>query len=260
MTDDLERELLYERRGRAAWITFNRPHARNAMTFGMYDELERRCEEIDADDGLRVAILRGAGGRAFVAGTDISQFRAFTAADGLRYEQRMDRVIGRLERVRKPTIALVEGHAVGGGLALAAACDLRVCTPGASFGLPIARTLGNCLSMEGYARLAALVGVARAKHMIFTALPVAAEAALQIGLVSEIVTPEAIEEHVEQLGELVAGHAPITLRVTKEALLRLRSAALPDGSDLITEAYGSADFARAVDAFADKRTVEWRGT
>ena len=127
----------------------------------MYEALFERCEAVDADDEVRVLALRGAGGKAFVAGTDIAQFRGFSGEDGLRYEATIDRIVGRLERVAKPTVAMVEGYAVGGGLALAGACDLRVCTPEARFGMPIARTLGNCLSIENYARLAALLGESR---------------------------------------------------------------------------------------------------
>lgn len=144
----------WERRGPAAWITFNRPDAHNAMSFAMYEELFALCERADGDDEVRVVVLRGAGGRAFVAGTDISQFLEFSSAeDGLRYEASIDRVVGRVEAVRKPTIALVDGFAMGSGTVLAAACDLRICTPAARFGAPIARTVGNCLSMANYARL-----------------------------------------------------------------------------------------------------------
>jgi enoyl-CoA hydratase len=253
-------ELLWEQRGPVGWITFNRPAARNAMTFGAYEALHERCEAIDADEEIRVMVLRGAGGKAFVAGTDISEFTAFRGAeDGLRYEARIDRVLARLERMTMPTIALVQGYAVGGGLGLAGACDLRVCTPDARFGVPIARTLGNCLSMASYARLAGLIGAGRAKELIFTARMVGAEEALACGLVGEIVGPEEIEPHVQALAERLATHAPITLRVTKEALRRLREAALPDGDDLVAETYGSADFRNAVVAFLEKRSMEWTG-
>ncbi len=255
-----EPELRFERRGRVAVLTFDRPHARNAMTFAMYEGLAERCDEVDADDELRVLVLRGAGGRAFVAGTDIRQFLDFeSGATGLDYEADIDRWVGRLERVAKPTIALVEGYATGSGLALSAACDLRVCTPDARFGLPIARTLGNCLSMAGYARLAALLGEARTKDIVFTARMIAADEALACGLATEVVAADAIEARVMELAELVAGHAPITLRVTKEALRRLRAADLPDGADLVAEAYGSEDFRHGVAAFLEKRRHEWTG-
>jgi len=254
-------DLRYERRGAAAWITADRPQAHNAFTFAMYEDLYGRCEAVDADPELRALVLRGAGGRAFVAGTDISEFRAFeTGEDGVAYEHKIDRVVGRLETVGKPTVALVDGYAVGGGLALAAACDLRICTPEARFGMPIARTLGNCLSMENYARLTALIGPARVKELVFTARTFSAEEALAAGLATEVVAGDAIEARVEELCETLAARAPLTLKVTKAALLRLRRAGLPDGDDLIAEAYASDDFRRAVEAFFAKTPMDWRGS
>jgi enoyl-CoA hydratase/carnithine racemase len=236
----------WERRGPAAWVTFDRPEAHNAMTFDMYEELHACCERADADDEVRVVALRGAGGKAFVAGTDIRQFLEFsTPEDGLEYERTIDRIVGRLERVRKPTIALVDGFAMGSGLALSAACDLRICTPAAVFGLPIARTVGNCLSMENYARLVALLGEARVKDIVFTARRVEAREALAVGLATEVV--DDAEARVEELCELLAGHAAMTMWATKEALRRLRP--VPDGDDLVREVYGSAEFRERVEAF-----------
>jgi enoyl-CoA hydratase/carnithine racemase len=253
-------ELLFDRHGAVAVMTFNRPRARNAMTFAMYEGLVSYCDEVDRDDGIRVLVLRGAGGKAFVSGTDIRQFLDFDSGrTGVEYEADIDRYLGRLDQLRKPAIALVEGYAVGAGISIAAACDLRVCTPDAQFGLPVARTLGNCLSMTGYARLVALLGEARVKDVVFTARMVGADEALAAGLVSAIVPAEEIEAHVLELAERVAGHAPITLRVTKEALRRLREANVPDGADLVEEAYGSEDFRQGVAAFLEKRRHTWTG-
>jgi enoyl-CoA hydratase/carnithine racemase len=244
-------EVELERRGPALWVTFNRPEAHNAMTFAMYESLYEACETADADDEVRVLVLRGAGAKAFVAGTDIRQFAAFdeTGEDALAYEATIDRIVGRLETVGKPTVALVDGFAMGSGLALSATCDLRVCTPAAKFGLPIARTVGNCLSMANYARLAALLGPARLKDIIFTARTIEAQEALAIGLATEVVEPAHAEARVQELCELLASHAPVTLRVTKEALRRIRTATTPDGDDLVREAYGSEGFRRNVAAF-----------
>jgi enoyl-CoA hydratase/carnithine racemase len=215
------------------------------MTFAMYEELFALCERADGDDEVRVVVLRGDGGRAFVAGTDISQFLEFSSGeDGLRYEAEIDRVVGRLEAVRKPTIALVDGFAMGSGLVLAAACDLRICTPAARFGVPIARTVGNCLSMENYARLAALIGEARVKDLIFTARTMRPEE----GMATEVV--DDAEARVSELCELLAGHAAVTMRVTKEALRRLRP--VPDGADLVREAYSSEEFRARVRAFLQR--------
>jgi enoyl-CoA hydratase len=253
-------ELLFERHRAVAVLTFNRPHARNAMTFAMYEGLVSCCDEVDADDDIRVLVLRGAGGKAFVSGTDIRQFLDFDSGrTGVEYEADIDRYLGRLDALRKPAIALVEGYAVGAGISIAAACDLRVCTPDAQFGLPVARTLGNCLSMTGYARLVALLGEARVKDVVFTARMVGADEALAAGLVSAVLPAEEIEAHVLELAERVAGHAPITLRVTKEALRRLRDANVPDGADLVEEAYGSEDFRQGVAAFLEKRRHTWTG-
>jgi enoyl-CoA hydratase/carnithine racemase len=250
-------EVELERRGPALWVTFNRPEAHNAMTFAMYESLYEACETADADDEVRVLVLRGAGEKAFVAGTDIRQFADFdeTGEDALAYEATIDRIVGRLETVTKPTVALVDGFAMGSGLALSATCDLRVCTPAAKFGLPIARTVGNCLSMENYARLAALLGPARLKDIIFTARAIEADEALAIGLATEVVEAEGAEARVEALCELLASHAPVTLKVTKEALRRIRAATTPEGDDLVREAYGSEGFRRNVAAFLARSTA-----
>jgi enoyl-CoA hydratase/carnithine racemase len=239
-----------ERRAAAAWVNFDRPEAHNAMTFAMYDRLVEHCETVDADDSLAVMVLRGAGGRAFVAGTDIRQFAAFeTAQDGLAYEARIDAVLDRLEAVRKPTIALVDGFAMGSGLAISAACDLRVITPEARFGMPIARTVGNCLSMANYARLAQALGAARLKDVMFRARPIEADEALAIGFASAITVDP--EPYVERLCAELADHSPTTLWVTKEALRRARH--VPAGDDLVLEAYASEGFRTNVARFL-KRT------
>src|SRR3954470_5975449 len=183
-------DVTLSRRGVAAWVTFDRPEAHNAMTFAMYDRLVEHCEAVDADDDVRGMVLRGAGGRAFVAGTDIRQFAEFTSAqDGLVYEARIDAVLDRLEAVRKPTIALVDGFAMGSGLAISAACDLRVITPAATLGMPIARTVGNCLSMGNYARLAQVLGAARLKDVMFRARPILAGEAPSAGFSRAPPTP-----------------------------------------------------------------------
>jgi enoyl-CoA hydratase/carnithine racemase len=231
------------------------------MTWGMYQRLYEVCEEVDADDSIRVLVLKGAGGKAFVAGTDISQFSEFKGAeDGLRYEREGDHRAGRVGRVRKPVIAQIEGVAVGGGFGIVSGSDLRIATPEARFGLPMARTLGNCLSMTNYARFMDQLGPSRLKEMLFTARLISAQEALTAGFVHEIVPRESIEARVRELAQTVASHAPITLWVTKEAIRRIQQArALPDGDDLIATTYGSADFREGVRAFVEKRPPKWTG-
>src|SRR3984957_8680511 len=207
MTD----ELLYDQRDGIGHIMFNRPQARNALTFAMYE----RLAEIATNPGdVRALIITGAGEKAFAAGTDINQFRAFaSAADAMAYEARIDRVLGTLERCRVPTVAAIVGACTGGGAAIAAACDLRIAAANARFGFPIARTLGNCLSIANIARLSALIGPARVTEMIFLARLPNAEDALAAGLVGEVLpAPAALAARADELARLVASHAPLTLR------------------------------------------------
>lgn len=258
MTD--QGAVRYRRDGAVAYIVFDRPAARNALTWAMYEQLREACERVAADDGLRAAVFRGAGGKAFVAGTDISQFLEFKSPqDGIDYERRIEPYFAAVENLRIPTLAVVEGWAVGGGLAIAAACDLRIATPGARFGMPIARTIGNCLSIANYARLIAGLGEARTKKMLLLAETVTAEEAVQAGFVAEIAAPEDLDAKVAALCDRLAGNAPITLRVTKEALRRLRASGLPDDDDLIRQCYGSEDFQAGVAAFVGKATPRWSG-
>ena len=253
--------IVVEREGAIVTLTFNRPEARNAMTWDMYRRLGEVCDEVDRDDAVRVLVLRGAGGKAFVAGTDIAQFLAFAGGDdGLRYERDADEFLGRIARVTKPVLAQIEGFAVGGGFGIAAGCDLRIATPDARFGAPIARTLGNCLSMRAYARYLELIGPSRLKELIFTARLMTADEALAAGFVHEIVAGERIAARVRKIAEQVAANAPITLMVTKEAIRRIHEArALPNGDDLVAKTYGSADFHEGVRAFVEKRPPRWTG-
>jgi enoyl-CoA hydratase/carnithine racemase len=257
----VDEHVLVARDGPIVTLTFNRPEARNAMTWGMYERLNQTCEEVDADDTVRVMVLRGAGGKAFVAGTDISQFTRFEGAeDGLRYERDGDKRTGRIARVKKPVIAMIQGYAVGGGFGIAAGADVRIATPDARFGAPIARTLGNCLSMKAYARYVDLVGASRLKEMILTARLLTADEALAAGFVHEVIAADAIEARVAALAQTIASHAPITLWVTKEAVRRIQEARpVPDGDDLIAATYGSDDFREGVRAFVDKRPPRWTG-
>jgi enoyl-CoA hydratase/carnithine racemase len=260
-SSDSAQHVLVVRDGPVLTLTFNRPEARNALTWAMYERLHLTCEQVDADESIRVLVLKGAGGKAFVAGTDIAQFAQFKGGeDGLRYERDSERFLGRLARVVKPVLAQIEGFAVGGGFAIAAGADVRIATPDASFGVPIARTLGNCLNMHAYARFADILGSSRLKEMMLTARLLPAAEALAAGFVHAIVEPERIEAHVRELAQRIAAHAPITLQVTKEALRRLHDARpLPDAEDLIAKTYASADFAEGVRAFLDKRPPRWTG-
>jgi enoyl-CoA hydratase len=254
-------ELLYAVEDGIGRITFNRPQARNALTFAMYERVAEICEEINGNPSMRALVITGAGEKAFAAGTDISQFRAFSGPeDAIAYETRIDRVLSQLEACRVPTIAAIAGACTGGGAAIAACCDLRIAEKGARLGFPIARTLGNCLSMASLTRLSALIGPARVKDMIFTARLIGAEEAQSIGLLSEIVDDvAALQSRAGELAALVAGHAPLTLQATKEGLRRLQANNVAEAEDLIVMCYTSQDFREGLEAFLAKRPPIWRG-
>jgi enoyl-CoA hydratase len=255
-------ELLYTTADDIGWITFNRPAARNALTFAMYERLAEICAAQTAAPSLRALVLTGAGEKAFAAGTDIGQFRAFDGPqDAIAYEARLDRVLDTIERCSIPMIAALSGACTGGGAGIAACCDIRIAAANLRFGFPIARTLGNCLSMANIARLSALIGPARVKETIFTARLVEAEEAKSIGLVSEVVPDHAaLMARADALARAIAGNAPLTLRATKEAVRRLRGKHEDDADrDLILLCYLSEDFREGMEAFLGKRAPVWRG-
>jgi enoyl-CoA hydratase/carnithine racemase len=254
---------LFEIDGPIATLTFNRPEARNAMTWEMYEALVAACERVDADETIHVLVFRGAGDKAFVAGTDIAQFQNFkNRDDGLKYEERLDHVLDRLERVTKPTIAQVQGVAAGGGCAIALTCDLRVATPEASFGIPIARTLGNCLSGASYSRLVDAMGPGAVKDMLFTGRLIGGIEAHALGIVNRLVSGVEIEPTVRALAAEIAANAPLTLRATKEMIRRVlakRRLAAGEDADMVEMCYTSADFREGVTSFLAKRKPSWTG-
>jgi enoyl-CoA hydratase/carnithine racemase len=254
-------DLRYERRGAVAVLTFNRPDARNAMTWDMYQGLHEACEHVDGDDRVRVFVLRGAGDKAFVAGTDISQFREFTTPQhALDYEAEQNRNVGRVEQVKKPTIAMIRGYAVGGGANIALACDLRIAAPDARLGVPIAKTLGNTLSIATVARIMSYIGPARTKELLFTARLIDADEGKAAGVFNEVVEPERLEARTMELAEQIASNAPLTIRSIKEAVRRLlEHGRVAEANDLVLMAYTSEDFKEGVEAFLAKRPPVWRG-
>ncbi len=259
----MDAEILYEVADGVGTITLNRPQARNALTYAMYERLAAICRDPQAHGDPRVIVVTGAGDKAFAAGTDIAQFRSFaTAEDALAYERKIEAVIDAVERCPVPTLAAIAGAVTGGGAAIALACDLRIATESARFGFPIARTLGNCLSMANYARLSALLGPALVKDIVFTARLVEAEEGRRIGLYSELLPDHAaLMRRAGELARVIAGHAPLTLRATKEAMRRLVAASAEglDGDDLVSLCYTSADFREGMEAFLAKRPPVWRG-
>ena len=258
-------DLIYEVRGRTGLVTLNRPAARNALTFEMYEAVRSLCARAgtaDDPDKLRAIVITGAGDKAFAAGTDISRFKDFsTMEDAIRYEDMIETVLRQVEDCAVPVIAALHGAVTGGGAVIAASCHLRYGTQGMRLGMPIARTLGNCLSIANLRRLVRVLGDAEVHRLIITADLLDAETALRRGFVSEVFSDkETTLEHALMIADRVAGLAPLTLQSSMEGLRRLRaSTPLPDDHDLIEQCYMSEDFREGMAAFFDKRAPQWKG-
>jgi enoyl-CoA hydratase/carnithine racemase len=252
--------LVVKQDGAVLTVIFNRPDKHNAITFDMYAGLAEACERADSDDGIRAMVLRGAGRQAFVAGTDITQFEQFeTGEDGLAYERRIGEVLMRLEDVTVPTVAVIHGYCVGAGLAIAAVCDLRVAATSARFGVPIAKTLGNCLSMNNYSLLVHHLGPSRTIDMLLRAKMLTGGDAKSAGFVHELCGDDDLERTANAVVGTVLRHSPLSMWAAKQAVARLRRAALPDGDDIVAKVFGSEDFHTAVGAFGTKRPAQWTG-
>lgn len=253
-------ELLVEQEGGVLTVTFNRPARHNALTWAMYEGLYAACERADSSDDVRVMVLRGAGGRAFVAGTDIGQFTGFASGtDGVAYEERIARIADRLEAVNVPTLAVVTGYCVGAGLLLAAVCDLRVATVSSRFGVPVARTLGNCLSMNTHSLLMHHLGPARTLDMLLRARLLSAEEVAAAGFLAEVCEDAQVDAVARDVVDRLLAHAPLSMWAAKESVRRLRRAAVPDGADIVARVFGSEDFRAGVAAFLAKQPPQWKG-
>jgi enoyl-CoA hydratase/carnithine racemase len=243
--------------GAIARITFNNPAARNAMTWPMYEELKTICDSLARNDSVRVAIFRGAGDKAFVSGSDIEQFVNLQKDEA--YEIAVDEIFHSLQHLPIPTIALIEGLAVGSGLLIATACDFRISTPEARFGIPVARTLGNCLSPSNLAWISAHLGIPMVKKMLLTSELIKAPELLATGYLYETACATEINLATDALANKLAVLAPITQKASKLALARLLESNLPDCTDLMRETYNSQDFKEGVNAFLEGRPPKWEG-
>ncbi|WP_311065282.1 enoyl-CoA hydratase [Halomonas sp. DWK9] len=255
--------VCFEVKEGVAWIGFNRPQSRNAMTWEMYNALEYYCDTLADDATIHALVLHGVGGEAFVAGTDITQFAHFAEAeDAIGYERRIDRVVGKLETFPKPTLALIEGACVGGGAALALVCDFRYATDTMKFGVPIAKTLGNTLSITNISRLVDMVGIPRTKEVLMMAKLISADEALKAGLINQLFAAQNIYSDVAAIAAEFAKRAPLTLQASKALINRVQAQRRlsPDASDdWVATCYMSQDFTAAVNKFVNKTPFEWRG-
>lgn len=258
-------ELIYEAGDGIGILTLNRPHRRNALTFAMYEQIKQICARAgtkDDPDSLKVIIFKGAGDAAFAAGTDISQFRTFTGGeDAIAYEEMIEAVLHEIEQCAVPTLAALNGFVTGGGAAIAAACAIRIGSRSVKVGVPIAKTLGNCLAIANLKRFIALIGEARTAHILLTAQLIDAEDAKLAGFITELHDDQsATEARALELARAITQSAPLTITATLAGIRRLRAATpLPDDHDLIKMCFGSDDFKEGIAAFFEKRPANWSG-
>jgi enoyl-CoA hydratase/carnithine racemase len=259
-TDPKVAQVLLSIENNVAHITFDHVAARNAMTVGMYERLRAICLDIATMPTIRVAVLRGAGGKSFVSGSDIAQFSGFRDGnDGIAYEASIDTYFAPLIDLPIPTIAVVDGLAVGGGLAIASCCDFRIATHDARFGVPIARTLGNCLSAGNVAWLTQHLGVGIVKRMLLLAELVPANELLANGFILKTYSAEDMDGAANALASRLSSLAPVTQKVSKATIHRVLRSQLPNCDDLVRECYGSADFKTGVNAFLNGIPPKWEG-
>jgi enoyl-CoA hydratase len=246
--------------GHVASVVIDHPEAHNAMTGPMYRQLSDICDAIADDRSVRVATFRGTGGKAFISGSDISQFKGFTSGEeGFASDRALDATVERLEKLRVPTVAVLEGWVMGAGLVIASTCDLRIATPDVRMGVPIARTLGNVLSSANTVRLVAGFGASTVKRILLLAQAVTANEGLALGFLTSVVERESLDAAVIDMCARLAGHAPLTLQASKESIRRSISALVSNDEDLVRLCYGSDDFKEGVAAFLDKRPAVWTG-
>ncbi|MEX2534430.1 MAG: enoyl-CoA hydratase [Trueperaceae bacterium] len=241
-----------------AWLVLSRSVARNALTWEMYDQLEIHLERLAENRSAKVVVVCG-NGQDFSAGTDIRQFDGFGAVEGRAYEKRIDALMTRLAGLPQPTIAAVQGIAVGGGLLIAAHCDLRYATPDARFGAPMARTLGNCLSIANYHRLVGELGPTRVTELLLTARLLSAREAHEIGFLARVFDADGFHDEITAIATQIAENAPLSLWATKEARKRLDRMPLPSYDDVLGVVYGSRDFSEGVESHREKRRPKWQG-
>jgi enoyl-CoA hydratase/carnithine racemase len=256
--------LIVEKRGAVGWIVFNQPAKRNAINNEMWRGIPGAMRRFDADPQVRCIAFRGAGAEAFSAGADISEFEAIRAqkASVAAYDGLLDEVLHAIQDSRKPSVAMIHGFCMGGGLEVALACDLRYCGRSAQFGIPAAK-LGLAYNIEGHKRLLETVGHARAREIMFLGRRYSADEAFQLGLVNRVVDDETLEAYTADILKTLSENAPLAIANSKTILEEYAKAeGAPDHKAMqaaIERCARSADYQEGRRAFMEKRKPEFKG-
>ena len=258
-------KMLSHKEGKVGYLTFNNPERHNAVSLEMWEAASGFLEDFKKDKNIRVVVVTGAGGKAFSSGADISKFeKERSTQEGVdRYNAAVDHANNAFYEFPKPTIAMIRGYCIGGGVGLALCCDLRICSDNSKFGVPAAK-LGLGYGFKGIKKLVDVVGPSFAKEIFFTARQFTAAEALQMGLVNRVLPDAEVEKYVKDYAETISGNAPLTVNSVKyivgEVVKDESKRNLKRCDDLVAQCFASKDYVEGRKAFMEKRKPAFTGS